>query len=114
MAEEVPSRRKVYSNIKPEIAEQFERICYDNYAQNAMNKRKIKLSINNPFEESNKSPAEYLVPDKILEKPGQISDLSQFKTTKPLAGRFSEVGEKIFEMGHKKAYLIQTGPWHEI
>jgi hypothetical protein len=32
MAEEVPSRRKVYSNIKPEIAEQFERICYDNYA----------------------------------------------------------------------------------
>ena len=32
MAEEVPSRRKVYSNVKPEIVEQFERICYDNYA----------------------------------------------------------------------------------
>jgi len=36
------------------------------------------------------------------------------KNNKPLAGRFSEVGEKIFEMGNKKAFLITTGPWHEI
>jgi len=31
MAEEVPSRRKVYSNVKPEIVEQFEKICHENY-----------------------------------------------------------------------------------
>jgi hypothetical protein len=36
------------------------------------------------------------------------------KDNRPLAGRFSEIGEKIFSLGNRKANLITTGPWNEI
>lgn len=55
-----------------------------------------------------------MIPDKILEKPGYIKNLNIFKSDKPLAGRFSEIGEKVFAAGTKDAHLIYTGPWNEI
>ncbi len=36
------------------------------------------------------------------------------KDNRPLAGRFSEIGEQIFSLGNRKANLITTGPWNEI
>jgi hypothetical protein len=55
-----------------------------------------------------------LIPEKILDKPGAISDLQSFTDKRPLAGRFSEIGERIFELGRKKASQICTGPWQEM
>lgn len=76
--------------------------------------RWINLGNDNPFLESNKPPVDYLIPDKILEKPNKIQNLNLYKNDKPLAGRFSEIGEKIFEVGSRKAFMIHTGPWGEI
>jgi len=53
-------------------------------------------------------------PDKILDKPGQITNLQQMKDSKPLAGRFSEIGQQILAVGNKKASYICTGHWNEI
>ena len=36
------------------------------------------------------------------------------KDNRPLAGRFSEIGEQIFSLGNRKANLITTGLWNEI
>ena len=36
------------------------------------------------------------------------------KDNRPLAGRFSEIGEQIFSIGNRKVSLITTGPWNEI
>jgi len=33
------------------------------------------------------------MPEQILDKPGRISDLSILRDKRPLAGRFSEIGE---------------------
>lgn len=88
------------------------------YAENCDNKKmNIKqrgVSIDNSFHISNKPPVEHLIPDKILEKPGRLSNLTELRDSRPLAGRFSEIGERIFSVGNKKAGLITTGPWHEI
>ena len=54
------------------------------------------------------------MPDKILEKPGYIKNLQQYKSAKPMAGKYSEIGEKILEYGPKDAYKIMTGPWGQI
>lgn len=59
--------------------------------------------MDNPFEKNNKPPIEHLVPNYILEKPGYIKNLKELKDDKPLAGRFTEIGEKIFSLGNKKA-----------
>jgi hypothetical protein len=55
-----------------------------------------------------------LIPEKILEKPCKIKDLSQYADNRPLAGKFGQIGEQIFAAGNKKANLITTGPWGEI
>ena len=72
------------------------------------------MNKNNPFTEGNEPPKDHLVPEKILEKPGKIKNLESLKSNKPLAGKFSEIGERVFEAGDKKAFLITTGPWGEI
>lgn len=36
------------------------------------------------------------------------------KDLRPLAGRYSEIGQKHFEVGAKNVFKITTGPWHEI
>lgn len=59
----------------------------------------IHLTSENPFLDGNKPPNGHLIPDKILEKPGLIKSLSAFKNEKPLAGRFSEIGERVFAVG---------------
>jgi hypothetical protein len=46
---------------------------------------------------------QHLIPEKILEKPGAIRNLHSLTDKRPLAGRFSAIGEKIFAMGGKKA-----------
>ena len=35
-------------------------------------KRYVNVGNNNPFKESNQPPEDYLIPEKILEKPGKI------------------------------------------
>lgn len=35
------------------------------------------------------------------------------KDTKPLAGRFSKIGEQILLIGNQNARQIITGPWND-
>lgn len=35
------------------------------------------------------------------------------RDNKPLAGRFSEIGQEILKVGNRKASYICTGNWHE-
>lgn len=99
---------------KQSFIDDFDKMYFDNCDNKKMNTKMRGVSIGNSFHASNKRPVEYLIPDFILEKPGKISNLSQLRDSRPLAGRFSEIGSKIFEVGNKKAGLITTGPWHEI
>ena len=69
----------------------------------AMKDKHRRVSKDNPFEEKNKLGPEYHVPEYILDKPGYIQNINQFKSDKPLAGRFGELGAQIFEVGPKKA-----------
>jgi hypothetical protein len=55
-----------------------------------------------------------LIPDKILEKPGYIKNLQQYKSAKPMAGKYSEIGQEILRLGPKEADKIMTGPWGQI
>lgn len=71
------------------------------------------ISNDNPFSLNVKAP-ENTRKEKFLEKPNKISDLASLDTKKPMAGRFSEIGEKVLQVGDKKAKLITTGPWGEI
>lgn len=57
----------------------------------------------NPLRKDNKLGPEFMIPEKILDKPGAITNLQQYTSKKPLAGRFGEIGERIFEVGPKKA-----------
>ena len=71
------------------------------------------MSKENPFNEQNIPPIEHLTPDKILEKPCKIQNLQSLKDGKPLAGKFSEIGQQIFNLGGNKASHIMTGPWDQ-
>jgi hypothetical protein len=79
-----------------------------------MNRKQRGVSPENPFEPRNKPPMQHLVPERILEKPGAIRNLRSLTDSRPLAGRFSEIGEKIFALGGKKALQICTGNWKEM
>ncbi len=79
-----------------------------------MNIKQRGISQDNPFNISNKLPMDYVLPNKILDKPGNIKNLSEFMDERPLAGRFTEIGEKIFKLGSKKANQLCTGPWGHI
>lgn len=100
--------------VNREVVEEFDRLCEQNYLQNSGNKRNIRLNNFNPFDAENKPPTGHLKPDKIVQKPGQILDLNKLRDSKPLAGRFSEIGERFFEVGNNQAFRIVTGPWNEI
>ena len=62
-----------------------------------MNGWHYNITKDNTFEEKNKLGPEYHTPNYILEKPGGIKNLQQIVNNKPLAGRFGEIGERIFE-----------------
>lgn len=111
----LPKRRNDKKvSVKQSVIDDFDKMYFENCDNKKMNTKMRGVSIGNSFHLSNKRPLEYLIPDLILEKPGRISNFSKMRDTRPLAGRFSEIGEKIFIAGNKKAGLITTGPWHEI
>ena len=98
--EKLPKRQKNKKvSIKQSVIDDFDKMYLDNCDNKAMNTKQRGVSVDNSFHISNKTPKDHLVPDKILEKPGRLTNLAQLKDSKPLAGRFSEIGEKIFEVG---------------
>lgn len=103
--EDTPKRSKLKDeiNVKKEFIEEFNRKYTEMCDMKKMNGKMRGISTENPFEKSNKPPVEHLIPNKILEKPGYIKNLSELRDEKPLAGRFSEIGERIFSLGNKKA-----------
>lgn len=109
----MPKRKKL-SSLNAKVQQEFDRICNESYEKDRKNKRWINLGSENPFLEGNKPPIDHLIPDKILEKPNKIQNLNLYKNDKPLAGRFSEIGEKLLQVGNRKAFMIHTGPWGEI
>jgi hypothetical protein len=101
-------------NVNASVIAVHNQQCREHYTRNLHNKRWTYLHGENPFTEGNKPPIDHLIPDKICEKPCKITNLAQYRNDQPLAGKLSEVGDKILELGHKRANMIQTGPWGEI
>lgn len=62
-----------------------------------------QVSEDNPFSLNNSPPKDHLIPDRILSKPGQIVIQDIPKDLKPLAGKFSKIGEQILLIGNSKA-----------
>ena len=50
------------------------------------------VSFDNTFHPENKTPAQHLIADPILEKPCKLDMRKIEKNTKPLAGRLTEIG----------------------
>jgi len=69
------------------------------------------VSKDSPFDARNLPPQQYLQEELILKKPGQL-DIASIDASKiPLAGRLSDIGQKILTLGGKEALFITTGPW---
>lgn len=68
-----PIRRKFPA--RQEFLQAFNKLCVKNYETNMNDKRYVNVGNNNPFKESNQPPEDYLIPEKILEKPGKIQNL---------------------------------------
>jgi len=63
-----------------------------------------------PFDPKNKPPAQYLRPENVIEKPGQI-DLTRIDASKiPLAGKLGVLGQKILE-DFKQARRLTDYDW---
>jgi hypothetical protein len=73
--EETKKREKEKVSIKQEFIDNFDLKYLDMCDNKKMNRKQRGVSIDNPFESSNKPPLQHLVPEKILEKPGAISNL---------------------------------------
>jgi len=91
----------------------FDRMYLENCDNLRMSRKMRGISNDNPFSLNVKAP-ENTRKEKILEKPNKIKDLALLDTKQPMAGRFSEIGEKILKLGDKYAKQITTGPWGEI
>ena len=50
---------------------------------------------------------------KLPKKTGRLTEIGKYDEL-PLAGRFSEIGERLVKNGSKNACHITTGPWGEI
>ena len=57
------------------------------------------VSKDSSFHPQNKPPAQYLIDDPILEKPGRLRVRDIDTSKQRLAGRLTEIGEKILEIG---------------
>jgi len=101
--EEAKKREREKVSVKQEFIDEFDRKFTDNCDNKKMNRKQRGVSMDNPFEQHNKPPIEHLIPEKILDKPGAIRNLNKLGDARPLAGRFSEIGERIFTLGGKKA-----------
>ena len=112
--DELPKKEKFKNTIQQSFIEEFERKYKEGCDNKFQNKKQRGVSSDNPFDENNKPPLEHLIPDYILEKPCKIQNLQSFKDSKPLAGKFSEIGQQIFNLGGKKAAHIVTGNWDKL
>lgn len=112
--DEAKKKEKEKISVNKKLIDQFDANYVDMCDNKKMNIRQRGVSKDNPFEHNNKPPREHLVADYILEKPGKIKDIKTLGDSRPLAGRFSEIGERIFTLGGKKASQLCTGPWGEI
>lgn len=94
--------------------EKFE-IDYNNYCNVEFQRKKQRgFSPENPFNPKNVPPSSYCVPDKIIQKPNKM-DLTVFDTKNvAMAGRMTELGDKILALGCKKAKHLYTGHWKEL
>jgi hypothetical protein len=109
--EELPKKVKNKVSVNQSFLDDFDRMYRENCDNRKMAIKARGISVESSFHKSNVRPSEHLMPEKILEKPCHIKDLSIFIDKKPLAGKFSEIGEQIFTAGNKKAGHITTGPW---
>ena len=91
--EALPKKQKQKVSVKQKVIDDFDRMYLENCDNKKMNIKHRGVSVGNSFHHSNVRPAQHLIPEKILEKPGRIKDLSMFKDKKALAGKFSEIGE---------------------
>ena len=57
------------------------------------------MSPDSSFHPGNKPPRQYLIDDPILEKPGRLRVQDIDISKQRLAGRLTEIGEKIIEIG---------------
>jgi hypothetical protein len=77
-----------------------------------MRKKNRNVSVDSPFDKNNIPPREYLEFDKpITDNPTKVNPKDFDQSKIPLAGRLSEVGQKILSLGGKKALYITTMNW---
>lgn len=67
-------REKIF--VKQEFLDRFNADYSDMCDNKKMNRKHRGVSKENPFEEKNIPPSQYLIPEKILAKPGAINNLS--------------------------------------
>lgn len=86
----------------------------EKYRENCDNKqmsiKKRGLSDENPFRTIATLAVEH---EKVLLKPGQIKISEVEVDNKPLAGKYTIVGQEVVDKGIKKPYQVMTGPWNE-
>lgn len=102
--------------VKQGFLEEFDKAYLRNCDKELMRAKHRNLSCDNPFESRNVPPREHREADrKIIQKPNQIDITKQSlnDSQKVAAGRLSELGSKILELGSKAKFLY-TGPWNEL
>ena len=97
--------------VKQSVLDEFDKVYAFNCDQQLVRTKNRNVSKDSMFDPANKAPAQHLIPQNILDKPGRI-DLTQLDASKiPLAGRMGELGKLILD--RKMGKWISTGPMGE-
>lgn len=101
--------------VREGVLEEFDRQYAENCDNLKMSYKMRGISLDNPFNPKNK-PVVPKRPYDVLDKIGKPStDVTKNNfPEKHLAGKYSEIGQRLFAVGQKKAGQIMTGPWGEI
>lgn len=105
-------KKKNKVTVKQSFIDEFDKKYTQNCNQKFVRTKNRNVSKDNPFDPHNKPPAQHLLPEKILDKPGAIDVTTMDASKIPLAGRLGELGLAILKAG-PKAKHITTGPWNE-
>ncbi len=105
LGDKVKEKIKVKEGVVEEFEKHYKQMCNPLYQR----KKNRNVSVESPFDSNNVPPSQYLIDDyKLPVNPNKMRpDEIDFKNV-GLAGRVSQIGKLILELGSKKAQYITT------
>ena len=112
-AEEAQKRKRSNKvTVEQSVLDEFEKAYAENCNQEKVRIKNRAVGPKNPFHPKNVPPDQYIIPEKILEKPCKLDHRGFDAKTIPYSGRLGNFGYKIIE-DHRKAQQVTSIDWLE-